>query len=177
MTTHDRRRTARTTAAALAAVAGLGLAGCGGSADQSGDDVGEAQQQPAGENPGTYTGPYDEAFIDDASTLVDADVTLTAQVEEVVSPVAFTITGAEETATAPLLVVNFDEDTSGLDTGDPVEVTGTYREAYNVPSAEEELRATPGLEQLARYDGEPFIGATDVEATDVVGTEPAPSAG
>lgn len=174
MTTRDRHPTTRTTAAALAAVAGLGLAGCGGSADRSGDDVGEARQQPAGEDPGTYTGPYDEAFVDDASTLVDADVTLTAQVEEVVSPVAFTITGAEETATEPLLVVNFDEDTSGLDTGDLVEVTGTYREAYNVPTAEEDLRETPGVEELARYDGEPYVEATDVESAEPAST---PSAG
>lgn len=161
-------RTRRTVAAV--ALSALGLTACGTSADESGDDVGNAQEQPVGGDAGTYTGPYDQAFVDDAATLVDADVTLTAQVEEVVSPVAFTITGAEGTGTEPLLVVNFDEDTSGLDTGDPVEVTGTYREAYNAPAAEEELRGTPGVEQLARYDGEPYVEATDVESAEPAST-------
>ena len=155
----------RAAAAVALSVTALGVAACGTSADDSGDDVGEAQEQLTGGDAGTYTGPYDRAFIDDAATLVDAEVTLTAQVAEVVSPVAFTITGAEETVTEPLLVVNFDEDTSGLGTGDLVEVTGTYREAYNVPSAEEDLRETPGVEQLAHYDGEPYLEATDVEST------------
>lgn len=164
---------ARRTAAAVA-LAALGLTACGTSADQSGDDVGDAQEQPA--DAGAYTGPYDQAFVDDAATLVDADVTLTAEVAEVVSPVAFTITDTEGTGTEPLLVVNYDEGTSGLDTGDLVEVTGTYREAYNVPSAEEDLRETPGVEQLARYDGEPYVEAADVEATGAGSAEPASTA-
>ncbi|MFI7585374.1 hypothetical protein ACH9DO_16515 [Kocuria sp. M1N1S27] len=102
-------------------------------------------------------------------------MTLTAQVAGVVSPIAFTITGAEGTGTEALLVVNFDEGTSGLDTGDLVEVTGTYREAYNVPSAEEDLREPPGVEQLAHYDGEPFVETTDVAVSDVESAEPTPA--
>ncbi|MGQ1838885.1 hypothetical protein ACT4S2_10545 [Kocuria turfanensis] len=167
------RQWARSTAAvAVLSLTALGVTACGTSGDQSGDDVGEAQQEQAGEDPRAYSGPYDEAFVEDAATLVDADVTLTAQVKEVVSPVAFTITGTEESDAEPLLVVNFDEDTSGLDTGDLVEVTGTYREAYNAPAAEEDLRATPGVEEIAHYDGEPYVEATGVEATDAAGTGP-----
>lgn len=168
-----RRGPRRAVAAVALCVSALGAASCGTPADESGDEAGATQEQPTGGGAGNYVGPYDRDFVDDAATLVDADVTLTARVAEVISPVAFTIAGAEETGTEALLVIDFDEDASGVDEGDLVEVTGTYREAYNVPSAEEDLRETPGAEQLAHYDGEPFVEATDVEAIDPA---PTPSA-
>lgn len=159
----EQRRRARAAAAAVAlSVTGLGLSACG----TAEDGAEEAQEQPAAEVPGAYDGPYDQAFLDDAATLVDADVTVSARVQEVVSPVAFTITDAGSAGTEPLLVLNFDEDTSGLEAGDPVIVTGTYHEAYNVPTAEEDLRATPGVEELAHYDGRPYLEATDVLAAE-----------
>ena len=110
---------------------------------------------------GPYAGPYDQAFAEDLEHYAEQEVTLRAQVQTVVSPVAFTITtpdpSGEDTEEsgkfAPLLVMDFDDPSPVLNPGDQIEITGTVHAAYNVPDTEENLGAPPGPEVLAAYDG------------------------
>ncbi|WP_162459766.1 hypothetical protein [Kocuria sediminis] len=120
---------------------------------------------------GPYAGPYDQAFAEDLEHYAEQEVTLRAQMETVVNPVAFTITTPADTgeesgegeAVAPLLVVDFDDPSPALRPGEQVEITGTVHEAYNVPDTEENLGAPPGPDVLASYDGQPFLNATSVQ--------------
>lgn len=150
----------RVTAAALA-VAGLALTGCG--ADEAAIDA--EVEDPGGvalEPPGPYAGAYDAAFAERVVDYAEQEVTLTGEVDVVVSPVAFTITAAGGDPAASLLVVH-DPVGDGLTPGAAVTVTGTVHEAYNVPSVEENLGEPPGEDVLAHYDGEPFVDATVVD--------------
>lgn len=153
----------KTAPAAALSAAALGLSACGTAADEPGTDVEGAQEQPAAQQPGPYAGPYDEAFAEDVAAHADEEVVLTAEVDTIVSPVAFTITSADDPGVAPLLVVNFDADAAGPEEGEVVEVTGRLHEAYNVPTVEEDIGRAPAEDLLAHYDGQPFVHATNVE--------------
>ncbi|GGG72516.1 hypothetical protein GCM10011374_41560 [Kocuria dechangensis] len=171
----------RRAAAAAVAVAALGLSACG-SADPSPGAPAEQLLDPETLPTGPYAGPYAQAFAEDLEHYAEQEVRLSAAVETVVNPVAFTITTPEDTAentgeggaVAPLLVVEFDDTSPALRPGDPVEVTGTVHEAYNVPDTEENLGDPPGPEVLASYDGQPFLEATSVRTPAPQTTAPAP---
>ncbi|MUN64920.1 hypothetical protein GMA12_17535 [Kocuria sediminis] len=158
-THHDRQWRRMKGATTVLAAAALGLSACGTGPELPGSYAEQSQDQPAE----PFAGPYDQVFAADLDAYAVDEISLTGEVETIVSPVAFTITAAGDTDVDPLLVVNFDEDASRLAVGQQVEVTGTVHEAYNVPDTEENLGDPPGPEVLAFYDGQPFFNATSVE--------------
>ena len=150
-------------AAALLAVAGLALTGCATEEDEVGaeiEDPGGAPLEPP-EATEPYVGDYDAAFTETVLDYADQEVSLIGEVDTVVSPVAFTLTAPDDSPIEPLLIIH-DPIGNGLTEGAAVEVTGLLREAYNVPSVEENLGGPPGEEVLAHYDGEPFVGEATV---------------
>lgn len=148
--------------AAVLAVAGLTLTGCAAEEEVTiDDDLGGAPLESA-EPVEPYVGDYDAAFSETVLDYADQEVSLIGQVDTVVSPVAFTLTALDGSPAASLLVVH-DPVGDGLTEGADVEVAGTLREAYNVPTAEENVGEPPGEEVLAHYDGQPFVGEAAVK--------------
>ena len=181
MNFHHNNRPRRAPTAAAIAVAALALTACGGPTTPPPDAPVEQLVDPEAVPTGPYAGPY-QAFAEDLEHYAEQEVTLRAQVQTVVSPVAFTITtpdpSGEDTEEsgkfAPLLVMDFDDPSPVLNPGDQIEITGTVHAAYNVPDTEENLGAPPGPEVLAAYDGQPFLNATSVQTTAPQATAPAP---
>lgn len=165
--TSSRRTTLRTTAAAVLAVAGLGLTACESDTPDTVDSLQEAEGVPEeeileGVGPvEPYVGPYDSAFVDARDDYTDTEVVLTGEVQEIVSPVGFTIIGTEDADTDPLLVF-YDPAEAAPEAGEAVVVTGTIREVFNPPVAEANLREGPGPDELAYYHGQPFMRADNV---------------
>lgn len=165
--TSSRRTTLRTTAAAVLAVAGLGLTACESDTPDTVDSLQEPEGVPEeeileGVGPvEPYDGPYDSAFVEARDVYADTEVVLTGEVQEIVAPVGFTITGTEDTDTDPLLVF-YDPEEAAPDVGEAVVVTGTIREVFNPPVVEENLREEPGPDELAYYHGQPFMRAENV---------------
>ncbi|WP_337061066.1 hypothetical protein [Kineococcus sp. G2] len=162
------RPTARTAAAGIVAFAAFGVAGCSETAGEeegtSVEDVQEADEEALeGEAAVTpYEGAYDGTFYDDVNTYVGQEVTVSAEVDSVVSPNAFVIAGTEDTTVDPMLVVGATE-VSGLSEGTLVEVTGTVHEAFDLPQVEEDTGVDFEDDLFNDYDAEPYIVATTVE--------------
>lgn len=139
----------------------LGLSGCGEEELAVGEtDVTDVRGEDDLTDP--YTGEYDEAFREDVDVYAGAEVTLRAQVEDVLSPSSFTIVGPEGVAVEPLLVVTAD-DVAGLEPGLPVTVAATPATEFDVAEVETELGVDLEDEQYAEWDDEPFLLATIVE--------------
>ncbi|MFI7496383.1 hypothetical protein ACH9D2_16895 [Kocuria sp. M4R2S49] len=161
MTTRDRRPTARTAAAALVAVAGLSLAGCG--TDVEDVTEGEVRESsPAPENNptagDTFIGNYDQGFYDDRETYVRRAVTLSAEVGQVIDDDAFMLAGTAESTVDPLLVL-YAMDQVDIAEGQVVEVTGTVQQAFDPPTIEDEKQKDLEDELDADYDQQPYVEA------------------
>ncbi len=171
MITHH-RHTTRTAAAALVAAAGLALAGCGTEGPETGTDVedvteGEVlESSPAPENtPATgaaFNGPYDQGFYDERETYVGEEVTLSAEVNDVLDDDAFVIAGTVETTVDPLLVL-YNMDQIDIEEGQVVEVTGTVQQAFDLPTIEDETQKDLEDDLYQDYDQQPYLEATDVQ--------------
>ena len=180
MRTRDRRST-RMLATSLFAVAGLGLAGCGGEEEPvaeepvveepaveetnpvSDEATGEIAAEPttegemaAGEM--AYEGPYDDTFLEEIDTYVDQDVMVSGEVSEVIGPDSFAISGATE----PMLIVEGQE-IPAVDEGNAVQVTGTVEQAFDIVEVEEQLGTDLEDSLYTAYEGEPYIMATSAE--------------
>ena len=107
-----------------------------------------------------FVGPYDQAFNDGADIYVGEVVTVSANVNEVVTPMSFTIAGTDETTVDPLLIVH-DGTMTELSEGTDVEVTGTYQEAFDLPTVEENMDLDLDDDGFADHDKEPYIEATN----------------
>jgi hypothetical protein len=155
----------------------LSLVGCGTSGPESGvdvEDVQEAADDPLGaEAPrsaspsvpgGPYEGLYDQKFVDELDSLEGRTVTVSADVNEVVAPEAFTIAGTEDTAVEPLLVI-YDGDLADLEPGEPVRVKGVVHTVLDLPYVEDDLGADLDDPLYAAWDQEPYIMAVNVDMT------------
>lgn len=171
MTTHDRRRTARTTAAALAAVAGFGLAGCSTEGPETGADVedvteGEVlESSPATENGPTtgdaFVGDYDQGFSDERETYVGQQVTLSAEVSDVISDDGLVIAGTAENTVDPLLVL-YDMDQVDVEEGQVVEVVGTVQQSFDPSSLDDQAQEDFTDELYQDHDQQPYVEASSV---------------
>jgi hypothetical protein len=126
----------------------------------------EAVEEPAAEEPVAdelaFDGIYDQAFIDDYDTLVGEVVTVSAEVNEIITDSAFTIAGTEDTGVEPLLIVHAGE--AGVpESGTAVSVTGTVRDAFDVVDVESELGVELEDEAYADWEGQRYIVADSVE--------------
>ncbi|MGK7222196.1 hypothetical protein ACSNO4_05305 [Kocuria flava] len=167
-------RTTRRAAASVLAVAALGLAGCGDGGDETGTDVEDVQESevlessPAPqEGEGTtadvvapYSGAYNRDFSDDRALYEGQEVTLTGEVEDVVSPYALQLSDPDDAELGSLLVLH-QADLPDLEDGAVVELTGTLQASLDVPAAEEDLGVDLG-DELSGMEGESYVRATDV---------------
>lgn len=154
-------------ALAIAPAAILSVAACGDTAgSEQGADVEDvAEEEPAADDAaaeGAYDGPYDAGFYGEMDSYVGEEVTLSANVNEVISPTAFTIAGTDDTTVDELLVVhpeNLPEVSPDLTVG----VTGTVMEAFDLVTVEEDLGVDLDDAFYEDWDGEPYLNATSID--------------
>lgn len=164
MTQHrTARRLAGPAVAGVLAVSGLGLTACGSdtAATEAGADVQDVTQEEAA---GPYDGVYDVDFHDDVDSWVGEEVTLSADVSEVLSPSSFTIAGTDDTTVEPLLVVSATE-VSGLADDLAVSVTGTVEESFALTDVEDELGVDLEDGLYTDWEGEHYVVATSVDTS------------
>lgn len=158
----------------IAAGLGLGLTGCNTEGPEEGTDVedisegsiapstpAESRNVPA-EPRVPYSGAYNQDFYDQADAYVGQDVTLSAEVTRTVSPDAFVIAGAEDTAVDPLLVIEAEE-IPALDDGEVVRVTGTVQKDFDPVKVSQDLGIDLDTSKLGDYEGQPYVEATKGE--------------
>ncbi|MFI7585367.1 hypothetical protein ACH9DO_16480 [Kocuria sp. M1N1S27] len=137
-----RRSTTPTPSAAavavLAAAAGLALTGCGT------ENVEGAM-------------PYDE-FYEQRADYVGQEVTLSAEVEDVISDDGLTI----DSATSDSMMVLYDMDRVDVEEGQLVEVTGTVQDAFDPTTLDDQAEEDFTDEFYQDYEAQPYIEATDV---------------
>lgn len=181
MTPRD-RHTVRRSAVGLLALSGLALAGCGGEEDTgteveditAGEVVGSSPTPqedgavPTAEGPGTesivadpYRGAYNREFYDDRAVHEGQEVTLSAEVEEVVSSHALEIGDPEDVTLDPLLVVH-GPGVGGLEEGRAVEIVGTVQASFDLATAEEDLGVDLEDQLFIDHHGDPYLRATEV---------------
>lgn len=170
--TFDRnsRLRARVTALAAIPLIGIGLVGCSEdtAGPETGTDVEDIQEQDVAEEDGLtdatvpYHGPYDETFKDNVDDWVDQDVTVSADLNEVLTDRWFTIAGTDDTSVDALLVLH--RDPGAFDPGETVEVTGTVHGEFVLIDVEMELDTDLDDEVFGQWEGEPYIDATAVDA-------------
>ena len=157
----------RIAVAAFAAVSTVGLTACSGTAgSEAGADVEDVvEEESAVAEP--YEGPYDTDFYDGVDGYVGEQVTLSADVNEVITPEAFTIAGTDDTTVEALLVVGATGNAE-LAPETTVEVTGTVQDAFVVTEVEEELGVDLDDALFAEWEQEPYVVADGVEVLENV---------
>ncbi|GAA1347091.1 hypothetical protein [Arthrobacter roseus] len=153
-------------AMSIVPIAAFGIVGCDStSGTEEGTDVEDVvEEDDAAAAAGAYDGVYDQTFYDEMDTYVGEEVTVSADVNEILTPMSFTIAGTDDTTVEALLVVHdteLPEVTSGLTVG----VTGTVQEAFDLPTVEEEMGVDLDDEAYEDWDGEPYIEATNVDTS------------
>lgn len=176
MTTHKQMsRTRKLAMAGILPIAALSLAGCNStSGTEEGADVedvveeepvadaSEAVDEGAAAEP--YEGAYDTTFYENYDSYVGEEVTLSADVNEIVSDKSFTIAGTDDTTVEALLVLadgQMEEVTPGL----TVSVTGTVMESFDLPTVEEETGLDLDDESFTDFDGENYVVAESVDTS------------
>ena len=150
--TRNRRTLCRNGAAAVAASAALVLGGCGGTAGpETGTDVEDVQEEPA-------AGVFED--FSEAQNFAGQQVTVSAEVDEIIGPNAFTIA---DDAGEQLLVVS--GGTRQLNRDTPVQVTGTVRRAFNLAEAEQFASGDFNDAAYTDFSGEPYIQASNIDTT------------
>ncbi|MHA6783310.1 hypothetical protein ACVGOW_20305 [Pseudonocardia saturnea] len=158
-TTRTRGLAGRATLAGVAATSALLLTACGDTAgSEAGTDVADIQQEPAVDDAGVFDTP-DYA---DPMSFVGQTVTVSAEVNDLISTQAFTIAGTLQTGADELLIVSA-AGAPAVTEESAVKVTGTVMERFDVAGAEEFVGA--GLDDglFADWNGEPYIQADTIE--------------
>ncbi|SNS16504.1 hypothetical protein SAMN06893096_102308 [Geodermatophilus pulveris] len=163
MRAYRRRPLAGTTLAAVLALAGVGLSGCFVTAEEAREpttpvEVPDIRGESDLADP--YSGVFDADFADDLPAYTGTEVTLRAEVAEVVSPRVFTITSPDGGEVGPVLVVATEE-AGDVDPqpGTPLVVAATPVASFDAGVVAEELALDVGPEQLAEWDGQTFLVA------------------
>lgn len=167
MTTTRTRPFARVLAAGGAAALAFGLTACGEdetAGSEASVDVQDVQQDAVEEEGYAYDGIYDASFYDDVQSYVGQEVTLSANVNQVISPMAFTIAGTGDTEVSEMLVVSSNEN-SELQPDLAVQVTGTVRQAFEVPAVEEELGIELDDSLYSDWEGQPYLVASNIDTS------------
>ena len=170
------QHTTRKAAVSLLAAAGLALTGCGADEPDPGtevEDIVEGEVLPsdtpaAPEGTGTrlpFYGPYDRQFAEQQAVHEGQEVTLTAEVESVISGNAFAIGDPDDITLDPLLVVH-DVDVPDLEEGQALEVVGTVMKDFDVVTAEEELGVDLEDALFEDRQGDAWLHATDATVTE-----------
>lgn len=164
-------RLRKTAAALVLPFAALSFVGCGTSGPEEGttaEEVAEGGDEAAvaeGTGALAYDGVYDSAFVEDYDSLVGEEVTVSAEVNTIISPNALTIAGTDDTTVEPLLVMHNQGDLPDVQEGLTIGVTGTVKEAFDVVTVEEDLGIDLDDDLYADWEGERYIQANSVDAS------------
>ncbi len=141
-TTLEQLWTGRVAGAVAAASLGLGvLAGCGD--DTAGPEAGAS---------------VEDIQEDESAPFVGQTVTVSADVNEIITARAFTIAGTE-----PLLVISGQPGFVPVTEHSAVAVTGTVRQAFDIAAVEDEFGFDYDDALFEEFDGEPYIIATKID--------------
>lgn len=170
----------KTAAAVVLPFAALGLAGCNStSGSEQGADVEdvaeenveeenvaaeESTEDEAADGELAYDGVYDQEFYDDFDNYVGEKVTVSANVDEVLTNKSFTIAGTDETSVEEVLVLH-QKKLPEINAGLTVKVTGKVMESFDVPTVEKEMNVDLDDESFEDWDGEHYIKATNVDTS------------
>jgi hypothetical protein len=162
----------RTAVASILPFAALSFVACDTAGPEEGADVedvveddGAVEETPTGEGVvGPYDGVYDRTFYDDYDSYMGEEVTVSAQVNEIITPMSFTIAGTDDTTVEALLIIHQGEVTELADDL-TVAVTGTVKEAFDLPTVEEEMGIDLDDNALADWDQARYIEATSIDTS------------
>ncbi|WP_026818230.1 hypothetical protein [Arthrobacter castelli] len=146
----------RAAVAAGIVTAGLGLTACG---EEEADTAGSEQKVSIDE------------LLQTPQQYVDQTVVVSADVNDDISPQAFSIAGTDESQIPPLLVIHLEDKNDPAEEGtsfDPqdgveVEVTGTVEGSLDVKELEQQSGKDLNETALENWAGQPYLKATDVE--------------
>lgn len=163
----SRRRTQDGAVLALALTT-LAVTACG-DAGPTRPDAGEDVPDIRGEQNFTdpYTGEYDEDFAEDLEAYDGLEVTLEAEVAEVLSPRTFVITAPDQADVPPLLVVHPED--LDLAPGETVIVAATPDVELDLQEGEEAAGTDLDDQAYEQWMDEPYLIASNVEKTPVTG--------
>lgn len=143
----------------------LGVASCGTEGSEKGadvEDVQEVTEETETDNPANpFDGPYDQGFLDDVDVRKGQTVTVSANVNKIIAPDAFTIAGTEDTTVDPLLVLHKDAQPE-LKPELTVKVTGTVHVAFDFPAVEKDLGVDPDDALFEDWNGKPYLQGSKI---------------
>lgn len=158
----------RVGAAAVLSVAALGLSGC---SDTTGtetgvdvQDVQEGAEDASAADTSQKEIHYGQAFYTDLKSLDGKTVTVSANVNEIISDNAFTIAGTDKTTVDALLVMHT-KSIPDLKPGLTVAVTGMVHYVFDLPTVESQSGLTLDDNTYSRWDQKPYIEASRVDTT------------
>ena len=165
MAAHPPRRSARGALAALLVVAGGALTAC---SDESDNALAPFSPVEVPDIRGpedlddAYTGVLDSVLYEDLDAWEGIEMTLLAEVVDVASPRAFTVTSPEEEV-EPILVVTTADAGADPSPGDQVVLAVTAVDGFAPQVVAEELDLDLAPEELEEWGDEIFLVATIVE--------------
>jgi hypothetical protein len=154
--------------AAVLTLAGGGLSACGGLDDDNPEAPFDPVELPdirgADDIDDAYSGLLDAAFREDLDAYEGIEVTLLADVSEVLSPRAFTVTSPEDAEVEPVLVIaTVDAGDVEPRAGEPLLIAATPVKDFDAEVVAEEMRLDVNAGQLEEWDDEAFLVATILE--------------
>lgn len=161
---HSTRRITRTALAGTLAVSAFGLSACGSddtSGTEEGVDVEDIQEEDVDPD-SVYDGVYDTTFYEEVGTYDGEEVTVSADVNEIISSTSFTIAGTEDTDVEPMLVVSAEEN-ADLEEEQTIGVTGTVQTAFELTVVEDDLGIDLDDEAYADWEGQPYLVASSID--------------
>lgn len=162
MRAYRRRSLTGPTLAAVLALTGAGLSGCGTDEGAPAPDL-EAEVpdiRGEGDLDDPYTGVLDAAFYEDLPAYAGQEVTLLAEVAEVVSPRVFTVTAPEDADVGEVLVVaTADARDVEPQAGSPLLVAATPVDSFEAGVVVDELGLDVDAAELAEWDEQTFLVA------------------
>lgn len=153
---------AKTAAAGVFALSALSLSACGDAgADEAGIDV---EEQENAESDLAYDGLYDTEFYGELDSYDGEEVTVEADVAEVLSASSFTIAGTDDTSVDEMLVLRA-SDIAELEPGLTTSFSGTVHQEFDLATVEDELGVDLDDTLYEDWDGQPYIEAADIDTS------------
>ena len=168
MSAHRPTRLARLGLAAVVVVSGAGLSACGGLDEDNAlapfDPVELPDIRGADDLDDAYSGVLDVRFREDLDAYENIEVTLLAEVAEVVSERVFTATSPVDSEVEPVLVVAA-ADAGSVEPrpGEALLIAATPVGDFDAEAAVEQLGLDVDTDQLEEWNGDVFLFATILE--------------
>ncbi len=162
MRAHPFRRLSGPVLAAVLALAGAGLSACAedAAATARGTEVELPDIRGPEDLDDPYSGLLDADFHEDLMAYTGQEVTLLAEVAEVVSPRVFTVTDPDDAGVGPVLVVTT-EDAGDVDpqAGRSLVVAATPVDSFEAGVVVDELALDVDAAELEEWDEQTFLVA------------------